>query len=121
MNMRKFERDMSVFSFKQHQEVLTYLKHLESKGWTIETVFEWIAIKKRELDEDIERVEKERLEYEKKLLKCPLCGTLMYIRPVNVDLGTQTGDPADKSVWMCPNEKCLHTIYNKKTAEELLR
>jgi len=43
MDVEKFKKDMGVFSFKQHQDVLTYLTHLETSGWTIEDAGEWVC------------------------------------------------------------------------------
>jgi len=34
-------------SFKQHQDTLTYLNHLEENGWILEDAKEWIEIEKK--------------------------------------------------------------------------
>jgi len=121
MDTDKFEKDMAVFDFRQHQEVLTYLTYLNEKGWTIEDVKGWMDERKRILDENKEQAEREQKAYEEKMLKCPKCGSTMFIRPVNIDNKTQTGDSKDKSVWMCPDKECLYTIYNEKTVQEIVR
>lgn len=120
VNIKKFEENMAVFSFKQHQDFMTYLSHLETNGWTIEDAKKYIEEKKRKLDEDRRQTIRNQRIYESKMLKCPKCSTVMFLRPVNTDNKTQTGDPKDKSVWMCPNEKCLHTIYNEKAVQEIV-
>ena len=120
MDIDKFEKDMSVFGFKHHQDFLTYFDLLEKKGWSVEDVKKYVEAKKEKLDKDRRQAIRNQEAYNKKMLKCPKCSTVMFIRPVNIDAKTQTGDPKDKSVWMCPNEECLHTIYNEKTAQEII-
>lgn len=51
--------------------------------------------------------------------ECPYCKKTMYVQSVNTGLGDQTGDPTDKSVWICMNSLCRETIYNKKTVNEI--
>ena len=50
--------------------------------------------------------------------QCPKCPALMLPLLVNDKPETQTGDDS-KSVWLCQNKKCMHTIYNSQTIEEL--
>ena len=52
---------------------------------------------------------------------CPTCKAEMFLYPVNISPGTQTGDLTDKSVWMCQNTECMHTIYNKETVQEIIK
>ena len=111
MNKDKFEKDMEVFSFGQHQDVLTYLNHLKSKGWTIEDAKNWI-------EEQQKSIVKQQKLYEARP-KCPECQQPLRGFPVNTEPGNQTGDSTDKSMWLCPNPECMHTIYNKQTLKEL--
>ena len=113
-NKEKFEKDMAVFSFKQHQEVLTYLKHLKTTEWTLEDVKQWVEQKKKSNKEARKKIE----DFINHLRKCPGCKNPMQILPVNIDKGTQTGDNS-KSVWICRN--CLYTEYSTKTFEEQLK
>ena len=50
---------------------------------------------------------------------CPECNTVMGLYSVNDVPAAQTGDSTDKSVWLCQNQKCMNTIYNKETIKEL--
>ena len=113
MDKEKFEKDMTVFSFKQHQDVLTYLSHLETKGWTIEDVKEWVEGEK-------ERLASNSGDTPYPIFNCPTCSTPMQLLPVNVSEGTKTNDDS-KSVWLCSNKECMHTIYNKESINEIIR
>ena len=42
MDKEKFEKDMAAFSFKQHQDALTYLSHLKITGWTVDDAKQWV-------------------------------------------------------------------------------
>lgn len=112
MQLEKFEKDMEVFSFKQHREAMIYIDHLRLKGWTIEDTREWVK-------DEQERMRKEIKEATNHLPKCPECGIAIKLLPVNINPETRTGDPKDKSVWMCRNQECMYTIYNKETIEEV--
>lgn len=105
MDMKKFEKDMTVFSPGKHQDVLTYLSHLKAMGWTIEDTETWVVKQKEKI--------KDQIKIKNISYKCPECNVGMRSYPVNVNPATQTGDPTDKSVLVCSNPKCRHTVYNK--------
>jgi uncharacterized protein (DUF983 family) len=50
---------------------------------------------------------------------CPDCNGSMIVVPVNISKCTQV-DGDYNSAWMCKNEKCMNTIYNKETMQEIL-
>ena len=112
MNIEKFEKDMQVFSFSQHQDFLTYHKLLLSHEWTIDDARKWVEFKKKQLNE---------VQAGMKFIKnpCPECKAFMQLLPVNTSPGTMTGDDS-QSVWLCRNKGCMHTIYNKETIEQLM-
>jgi len=110
MNIKKFEKDMAVFSFSQHQDVLTYLVHLEVKGWTIEDTKKWLKKKRKQLTQN--------KAISSLLKQCPLCQAPMSLLPLNFNRATVTGEDS-QSVWLCSNQECLNTIYNKETTVEL--
>jgi len=115
MDKEKFETDMAAFGFNQHQDVLTYLSHLETMGWTIEDAKLWVTEKKAKVIE-----QKTKVTLQTSLIfNCPECSLRMRLLSVNDTSATQTGDSTDKSMWLCPNRECMHTIYNKQTLEEL--
>lgn len=110
MNIQKFEKDMAAFSLGQHQDVLTYLHQLEISGWTIDDAREWTQGKKKELTS---------MPIRDVVFRCPDCGYPMRLLKVNFSPATQTGD-GTQSVWMCTNKKCMNTIYNTESVEEIL-
>jgi len=110
-DIEKFEKDMEVFDFRMHQEVLTYFNHLKSKGWTINDVRNWVKGRKRQtLDKAGTPV----------IFKCPECKAPMMLLPVNTDISNQTGD-ASKSVLICNNSACMHTIYSRESVGEIIK
>ena len=113
MNIKKFEKDMAVFSFKQHQDVLTYIRHLKAMGWILEDAKEWVEGEKKRLASNSEGTHYPTFN-------CPTCSKPMQLLPVNVSDGTKTSDDS-KSVWLCTNKDCMHTIYSKESINEILR
>ena len=113
MNRERFEKNMAVFSFKQHQDILTYLIRLKATGWTIEDAEEYVKIKKEEMSQAGKK------QVKIPTIQCPLCPAIMFLYPVNINPSTQTGDTKDNSVWLCQSKNCMHTIYNTQTVEEI--
>ena len=114
ISIEKFEKDMAVFSFKQHQDVLTYLTQLKAKGWTTEDAKLWVEEKKKELVLQAKKVG----AIATPIFSCSLCLTPMQLLPINFTPATLTGENS-KSVWLCRNKVCMNTIYNKKTIAEI--
>ena len=112
MNYEKFERDMAVFSDKQHHEVQNYFQHLKLCGWAIEDTVEWLKLKREK-----EKLLNDKAEIYKRI--CDKCNSVMYLQSVNTSAGDQTGDPADTFVWFCSNKDCMHTIYIQETVEQI--
>jgi len=106
MDIKKFEKNMAAFSLGQHQDALTYLRQLEASGWTIEDAKEWVSINHGPARAAV--------------FKCPDCQYPMRLLDVNVSPATQTNDTS-KSVWLCTNKKCMNTIYNTESIEEILK
>ena len=52
---------------------------------------------------------------------CGDCVSSMTLFEVNISKATMTGDLTDKSVWLCSDKKCMNTIYNKETAQEIIK
>ena len=114
MDIEKFEKDMAVFSFNQHQDVLTYLARLEATDWTVEDAKRWVEGEKKRL---VSQEEKGR-EWTKLSFECPLCSAPMRLLPINFTPATLTGEDS-KSVWLCSKASCMNTIYNKESIEEI--
>lgn len=115
MEFKKFEKDMAAFSFGQHQDVLTYLTHLESKGWTIEDAKKWVQSEKERMGKQSEDLEEQQKALAS-LFKCPDCQSPFWVLPVNTGPGDQTGDDS-KSVMLCTNRECMHAEYSTKTVQ----
>lgn len=115
---------LDVFSFGKLQDTVTILTILEKNNITISEFIDFIEgekMEKAKLDlEKIELEKKERHSWNKFALKCPECKEPMGLFPINTELGDQTGDDS-QSVWICPNNDCMETIYNKQTIQEILK
>lgn len=120
MDIEKFEKDMAVFSPKEHRLVNTYLTHLFITGWTLEDAKEWVVEHKKKLLAQQREMNKKAKQWDKIALKCSLCQTIMQLLPLNISPGTQTEDDS-KSVWLCPNQNCMHAIYNKESVNDIIR
>jgi|GEM_PF-3224852 len=110
---KDFRKDMAAFSFKQHQETLTYLSHLEASGWTIEDARKWVAGEQKKLADRSKGIPSQ-------VFPCPICQKRMMLLPVNVDKATKTNDNS-KSVWLCSNKDCMHTIYSDRTVQDVMK
>jgi len=117
MNKEKFEKKMAAFSWKQHQEFLSYHQTLLANDLTFEDAQEWVTTVLREQEEAIKEDYAKKLKFAR---KCPVCQSPMSLFPVNYSNCSQTGDDS-KSVWTCLEQTCLEQIYNKKSIDEILR
>jgi len=104
----KFKKRLRVFSFKQHQEVLGYMRFLYQQGYDLLDV------------ENFVKSEQGRLERQRKGIKypvrpCPECSLALSGFPVNVSKSSLTGDNS-KTFWHCP--KCLYEEYSLLSLED---
>ena len=104
MPLTKFAKDMEVFSFGQHQDVLTYIDLLKKTGWTLDDAAAWV-------DSEKERMGKRGKNPAATKTRTCKCGSVMVLRDVNDSPGNQTGDDS-KYVWMCVN--CMEQIFVKE-------
>jgi len=109
--MRDFEKDMEVFSFGQHQDVLTYMKKLKDKKWGLADVAEYVENKMEErrlsnlIDFDGLRIERPR---------CEECNSELRLR---VNAEDEKGKSHSTS-WLCL--ECGREEYSDKTVQEWL-
>lgn len=114
MDKERFEKNMAVFSFHQHQDFLTYFKEVKKYSYTFEDIEKYITVKIKEKEEEIGKARN-------KITKiCPVCQSHMILLSVNINAATITGDDS-KSMWLCINSNCQETIYNKKDIRTLMR
>lgn len=111
MILEEFENALVAYDFRFQQDVVQYLETLKQTGYTLVDVYSYIETKRSLLQESL-------IESTRTIQNCPECPALMFLLPVNDKPETQTGDDS-KSVWLCQNKKCMYTIYNKKTVEEI--
>lgn len=111
--IEKFEAALTMYHFGYLQDITQFLETLKQQGYTLDDFQSYVKAKRKALQESSTKV----TEVKTTSQQCSKCSALMLLLPVNDKPETQTGDPTDKSVWMC--QKCMHTIYNKQTLKEL--
>ena len=112
MRLINFEKAMGAFTFGQQQDFIIYLTTLKRSGYTIEDAIKYVKIKQRK---NIKLTKNKNTQK-----SCTKCNGIMLLYSVNDSANTQTGDPKDKSVWLCQSKNCMHTIYNTQTVEEII-
>lgn len=118
--LEKFEKDMAVFSWKQHQEFITYFRHLVKMGWTLNDAEQYVADELKRYKDEANKHNTEIVKQQKFAKKCPDCGTPMQLSPVNTCPGCMTGDDS-QSVWLCTNKVCMSAVYNTKSVGEIIK
>jgi len=116
MDVVKFKKIMALWDLRAHQDHLVYFKRLEEYNYTLDDVEEFIRLEHERKVND-----KNLVDYTPITKQCPICGNYMRLLAVNNSPSTMTGDPLDKSVWMCINPLCQETIFNEFTINELAR
>ncbi len=57
--------------------------------------------------------------YNEQARRCPDCGRVMQLYPVNTGPRDQVGG-GFHSQWACPGRDCMETIYNRETVDQLM-
>lgn len=116
------EKLLTVFALdlRTRNKLRNIILHLREHGKTVDDFIEYANTLDERHIRQIAENEKYQAEQKVNSLPCPECNLPMALRPVNIDKATQTGDDS-KSVWICGNNKCMHTIYSLKTVEEILK
>lgn len=123
---KRFDEFTTQFAWGFQQDVFSYITHLEQQGFTVQDIKDFHEYRVKEAVRERAKTKKEIKRMEDAALKsgralrCTECPGLMLLYEVNVDSTTQTEDDS-KSVWMCQNQDCMHTIYNKEVPEEILK
>ena len=116
----RFEKAMEAFQWGFQQDVLAYMETLNTQGYTLKDLKDYKNYQIIKMHEEEKTVMAEMRE-NNVTADCPDCPALMFAYPVNTEPGNQTDDPTDMSVWVCQNQECMHTIYNKETVDEIIR
>jgi len=103
---------MAAFSFRQHQDFLTYFRRLNQLGHTMDDVEAYVESQRNALNETPGRPGPQ--------IKCPECNAPMMLLPVNDKPSTRTGDDS-KTVMICSKKACMHTEYSTKTVREIIK
>ena len=86
MSLKSFEKDMSVFSFRDHQKVLTYMRRLRKQGFTLEDVAAYVDERKSRMSAAELQMSKAHALREL-MPKCPKCGKKVGLRAVAAPKG----------------------------------
>ena len=109
-------------SRKLRNTIYQLVNTLEAKDKTFDDFYYYLKETHRLERERIEAFEKTNKEFKELIgIPCPECQSTMDLFSVNTTPGDQTGDPTDKSMWLCSNDKCMETIYNKETIVSIIK
>jgi len=102
---------LKAYGFGRLQELVGLKREIEGAGFTLEDVDTYVEAKRKALAmrQKISGLRQRR---------CPECGKIMMLMPVNTGPGDQTGDES-KSVWMCNG--CLSAEYSDVPVKEILQ
>jgi len=115
----RFERAVANHAIGFQQDVFSYIIFIERLGFTVQDIkefHEYSTQKRKKEQKSLDKMD------EKGITKpCSECPAVMFLYDVNFSPNSQTGDEKDKTVWICQNEECMETIYNKETVEEIIK
>lgn len=117
----RMEEILAPFAGKFRGELLNFYLHIEHRNVTHEEIREHLRFIREENQRTLAAEQAKVLKWRKLIKTCPECSRPMKVYEVNVTPNTQTGDPEDKTVWICSNQKCLETQYSKKPLAELFK
>ncbi len=115
--MEIFEDGLPSYDFRHYQDFVQFLEALKQAGRSIKDVYSYVEIKRKAIEKALSEMTRDAGPSQ----QCPECPAVMFLLLVNDKPETQTGDPTDRSVWLCQNNRCLHTIYNKETITEITK
>uniref|UniRef100_A0A6M3L6Q6 Uncharacterized protein n=1 Tax=viral metagenome TaxID=1070528 RepID=A0A6M3L6Q6_9ZZZZ len=102
---------------RTRNKLLNIINHLKEHGKTIDDFVDYANEMNEIHKNEIKIREKNKPSDGLKPITCPECKHPMFLRLVNIDAATKTGDNS-KSVWICFNKDCMHTEYSEKTIEQ---
>lgn len=105
------------FGFGQIQDAATLMNSLDSEGFTLTDLNNYVIESKNVIEDHTESLIKKQASINNMSMKCVDCGTSMMLSSVNDRPGNQVGENL-KSQWFCT--KCNHAQYNKKSVNEIL-
>lgn len=117
----RFFQDIQAYSWGFVQDVFTFLKMINEKGYSLDFAMKCILIRKENYMERVKAIRRIEELWRDRGLKCPECGKQMFLEPVN-------SGPADqvpggwRSIWRCVDiVDCGHEELSKKSVGEWLR
>lgn len=117
----KFHKDTEAFTWGFKQDVFTFLKSVNEKGYTLDFAIRCILIKKEHEMRRVRLIRSSEELWKKNGLKCPECDKGMSLEPVNTGPGDQV--PGGwKSIWRCVDTiNCGHEELSKKTVVQWIK
>lgn len=127
-DVKYFFNQMTAFNFGFMQDVVTFMRTLKNKDFTLDYALACIEFRQGKTDMVREQEKKDRKTWVKKAKKCLDCGQILALAPINVPEG-----PANlkgyKSMWYCtkgweheePEKWCGHYSYSSLTLNKIFK
>jgi len=126
--VKYFFNQMQAFNFGFMQDVRTFMHTLKNKDFTLDHALACIEFAQGKTDVVREREKKDRKTWVKKAKKCPVCGQILALAPVNAPEGS-ANLKGYKSLWHCtkgwehedPKKWCGYHSYSNLTMNQILK
>lgn len=122
--MRTIGDELAVFSFGKLQDLVTLLNLIEERGITVEEVRNYVSKEREKMEfrtAAIQKLtEKRMMEWEKIAKRCPECGSVLALSPINAPQG-KANIHGYKSLWFCPKGDCIYEKFEKKSVKKILK
>jgi hypothetical protein len=123
-----FFKQMEAFNFGFMQDVRTFINSLKNKGITLDHAISCIELRQGKFDKAREQDKKDRDLWTKKAKRCPNCGQILQLKPVNSPEGPGNVK-GYKSIWFCsrgwekddPKEWCGYHTYSNLTLNQIFK
>ena len=123
-----FFNQMTAFNFGFMQDVKTFMYVLKDKDFTLDYALACIEFAQGKTDVARKQEEKDRKTWIKKAKKCPYCGQILALAPINVPEGL-ANLKGHKSLWHCtkgwehedPEKWCGFHAYSNLTMNQILK
>ena len=125
----ELEKLLAVFRKETLENFFTLSTYLRTTKVSVEELGNYLAWKRRKIKETRKLSEEENIKrrkkteevfakWQEKTKKCPKCNSSLLLSRVNAPKGRGNKE-GWRSLWSCPNEKCLFEEYSKEFTDKI--